>query len=224
MKNITKKSTIKKNKTKNKAKNGKVKNSKIKKCKTKKFVKSRCKKSRNNVMNYKGGSKIYKDGEIIEVEDGNHVFKKVFDFSRSDLAEGSKAEFEIATILKNNPDPNIVKYFDVNDKYVDMEELEDLSENYDHTVLVKQMRRVKRFLQGLGIMYIDWKLDNIGKGKDGNYKLFDFDASGLLDLSSNTWEIEPLHYYNYNQAIKNGYKTPKEIDDWSFEQNIENLL
>jgi serine/threonine protein kinase len=218
MKHITKKNIVK-NKKKYK-----TKKSKTKKYKIKKFIKTTFKRSRNNVMNYKGGSKIYKDGEIIEVEDGNPVFKKVFDFSRSDLAEGSKAEFEITSILKNNPDPNIVKYFDINDKYIDMEELVNLSESYDHSELVKQMRRAKKFLQGLGIMYIDWKLDNIGKGKDGNYKLFDFDASGLIDLSSNSWKIEPLHYYSYNEAIKNGYRTPKEIDDWSFENNIENIL
>jgi hypothetical protein len=43
------------------------------------------------------------------------------------------------------------------------------------------MSNVKDFLQGLGIMYVDWKLDNIGKSLiDGKYKLFDFDASGLV--------------------------------------------
>ena len=40
------------------------------------------------------------------------------------------------------------------------------------------MKKVKDFfLQNLGIIYIDWEQDNIGKGEDGNYKLFDFDGS-----------------------------------------------
>jgi hypothetical protein len=27
-------------------------------------------------------------------------------------------------------------------------------------------------------------------------------------------------YWSYNEAIKNGAQTPKEIDDWSFNFNI----
>jgi hypothetical protein len=35
------------------------------------------------------------------------------------------------------------------------------------------MKNVKDFLQSLGIMYIDWKIDNIGVSNVGAYKLFD---------------------------------------------------
>ena len=82
------------------------------------------------------------------------------------------------------------------------------------------MSKVKDFLQDLGIMYIDWKFDNLAKSEDGTYKLFDFDASGLIDLLSKEWILEPQHYWNYNEAIKNGCITPKEIDDWGFNYNI----
>ena len=56
--------------------------------------------------------------------------------------------------------------------------------------------------------------------EDGVYKLFDFDASGLVDLNSQQWILEPQHYWSYNEALKNGCITPKEIDDWGFNYNI----
>jgi serine/threonine protein kinase len=82
------------------------------------------------------------------------------------------------------------------------------------------MKKVKDFLQNLGIMYIDWKIDNIGKSKDGKYKLFDFDASGIVNLKTNKWTLEPAEFWSYKEATKNGKKTPQEIDDWSFDYNI----
>ena len=49
---------------------------------------------------------------------------------------------------------------------------------------------------------------------------FFFDASGLIDLTSKEWILKPQHYWSYNEAIKNGALTPKEIDDWSFNYNM----
>ena len=53
------------------------------------------------------------------------------------------------------------------------------------------MKEVKKFLQDIGFIYVDWKFDNIGKSKDGNYKLFDFDASGIINLDTNEWIVTP---------------------------------
>jgi hypothetical protein len=92
---------------------------------------------------------------------------------------------------------------------------EDLNE------IIEVMSKVKDFLQTLGIMYVDWKFDNMGKSVDGKYKLFDFDASGLSDLKTQEWKLKANHiYWSYKEAIKNGAQTPKEIDDWSFNYNI----
>ena len=78
---------------------------------------------------------------------------------------------------------------------------------------------------------MDWKFDNIGKCNT-NYKLFDFDSSGLIDLHTNAWLIKPLHMKSYDsyRSHINEYKkrigtagtavTPKEMDDWSFEYNL----
>jgi len=128
----------------------------------------------------------------------------------------------------DNPHPNIVTFYDVNDRYLDMEELDSPQSNpeyYDNfeeeaPIIIKAMMEVKDFLQNLGIMYIDWKYDNIAKGKDGKYKLFDFDASGLVDLHTNKWKVNPPNYWSFNNAKQNKCKTPKQIDDWSFRHNI----
>jgi hypothetical protein len=131
----------------------------------------------------------------------------------------------------DNPHPNIVNYYDVTDDYITMEQLcteksasgcvglEPTS--YDDLIEIQElMEKVKIFLQGLGIMYVDWKFDNLAKSVDGTYKLFDFDASGLVDLNSQQWILEPQHYWNYNEALKNGCVTPQAIDDWGFNYNI----
>jgi hypothetical protein len=93
--------------------------------------------------------------------------------------------------------------------------------SYDDLIEIQEvMAKVKDFLQGLGIMYVDWKFDNLAKSVDGTYKLFDFDASGLVDLNNQQWILEPQHYWNYNEALKNGCITPQAIDDWAFNYNI----
>ena len=74
-------------------------------------------------------------------------------------------------------------------------------------------------------MYIDWKFDNIGIGSDGNYKLFDFDASGITNKNNTKWLENydpPQIFYNYRIAtVENGRKMPLEIDDFCFEYNIK---
>ena len=120
-----------------------------------------------------------------------------------------------------NQNHNIVTYYNVNDKYIEMEEL-DVTSKLDKIKVIETMEKVKEFLQSIGIMYIDWKPDNIGISKDGNYKLYDFDASGVVDLkNSKVWIVKPLEYYNYNKAIKNGITDPKEIDNYSFVKGMD---
>lgn len=127
---------------------------------------------------------------------------------------------------------NIVTYYHIYTNHIDIEQVNSEKSNslfFDNQAMTREdlneiievMTKVKDFLQALGIMYIDWKFDNMGKALDGNYKLFDFDASGLIDLLSMEWKLKPnTIYWSYNEAIKHGCKTPKEIDDWSFNYNI----
>ena len=148
------------------------------------------------------------------------------------LAYSKEMEIAIVKILMKHPHPNIVHYYDINTKYADMEQVDTYKSNplylYENVMtsedlneIIEVMSKVKDFLQSLGIMYVDWKFDNLGKSADGKYKLFDFDASGLIDLKTQQWKLKanPI-YWSYKEIIKNGAKTPKEIDDWSFNYNM----
>ena len=140
----------------------------------------------------------------------------------------NNVERTIIKILMDHPHPNIVNYYKLSDDYITMEQVNSEKSNplykpmtNEEIIEIQQtMSKVKDFLQSLGIMYVDWKYDNLGKSLDGAYKLFDFDASGLIDLTSKEWILKPQHYWSYNEAIKNGALTPKEIDDWSFNYNM----
>ena len=218
MKNLTKK-MLNKNKTKNKNKN---------KNKTKNKTKNKNRKI--------GGSTIY-DGSADRIADqikktndtydGKPFFRKLYPKNKKGH-DTRHIEKQIVEILMNNPHKNIVTFYDVNNRYLDMEELDSPHSNtefYDNfkdetSIIKKVMIEVKDFLQKLGIMYIDWKFDNIAKGKDGNYKLFDFDASGIVDSHTNRWKVKPPNYWSFVSAKKRHCNKPKEIDDWSFRYNI----
>lgn len=170
------------------------------------------------------GSKIYTNGDIIETDEtfnGKPFFRKVFYNDKNNTEkyiesrQAANAEIQISSILIKNPFPNIVTFYEINNDYIEMEEL-DVETKLNPEKVTETMEKVKDFLQSLGIMYIDWKIDNIGISKDGTYKLFDFDVSGLVDLKTNDWIIKPLEYWSYNTAIEFGYTTPKDIDDYSF--------
>jgi hypothetical protein len=167
---------------------------------------------------------------VDDTYDGKPFFRKNCGKPNMFLAYSIKMEFTIVKILMEHPHPNIVYYYDINSKYVDMEQVETHNSNplYINVMtrkelneIIEVMSKVKDFLQALGIIYIDWKFDNMGKCVDGKYKLFDFDASGLIDLKTQQWKLQanPITW-SYRHAIKNGAQTPKEIDDWSFNYNI----
>lgn len=203
---------------------------------TKKQRLNKTKAKQKNKTRKMGGSTIY-DGSadriIDQVKktndtyDGKPFFRKLYPKKKKGN-DTRHIEKQIVEILMNNPHPNIVTFYDVNDRYLDMEELDsphsnpEFYDNFkDETLIIrKAMIDVKDFLQKLGIMYIDWKYDNIAKGKDGNYKLFDFDASGIVDLHTNRWKVKPPNYWSFGSAKKRHCNTPKEIDDWSFRYNI----
>ncbi len=169
---------------------------------------------------------------VDETYDGKSFFRKNYGKPHPFLDYSKKAESAIVKILMEHPHPhpNIVYYYDINSKYVDMEQVETHNSNplYINVMtrkelneIIEVMSKVKDFLQALGIIYIDWKFDNMGKCVDGKYKLFDFDASGLIDLKTQQWKLQanPITW-SYRHAIKNGAQTPKEMDDWSFNYNI----
>jgi len=132
----------------------------------------------------------------------------------------TRTELEIYRLLdvSTSKSCGVVDVIHINENSVVMEHLDIDLCYYTPTDIKHQMRFVKDYLQSIGIMYIDWKPDNIGiSRKDGMLKLFDFDASGVIDLQSNTWIIRPIDWYSYKNAIDAGMRTPKEIDDYVFD-------
>lgn len=179
-----------------------------------------------------GGSRVYDmdsyDFYSIpeQTPDGKDFFRKVFSKKKDNINN----ETDIISYLMNFPDytqNNIVTVYNVTQNYVDMEELHTPLTPADKTrEYIAAMRKAKDFLQSNGIVYLDWKADNIGmsEGKsksvdgsmsEGGYKLFDFDASGIFNPETNEWLIEPIYLATYDHRL-----TPTELDDSLFEENI----
>jgi serine/threonine protein kinase len=163
----------------------------------------------------RGGSRSYNmdTGEYLAVEDGKDVFRKI-------LSQKENNEYDIVNFLMNFPEykeHNIVTIYELTPEYIDMEDLATYFTKSDIDKYIEAMRKAKDYLQSLGIMYLDWKEDNIGKSQDGNYKLFDFDAAGIANLETNKWIIEPIYLNSYGRK-KN--LPPKALDDFLFEKNM----
>ena len=127
-------------------------------------------------------------------------------------------EQTIARIILDNPHPNVVSIYNITNQYIEMEHV---NTKYMISPNIKELSDAKKYLQSKGIIYIDWKHDNIGLSSNGKFKVFDFDCAGLIDPSNpDEWLIEPVKYYAYKDAISNGYTKPLEIDDYCFTTNL----
>lgn len=128
-------------------------------------------------------------------------------------------EINICKILQKYNHKNIVKIYQIGENYIDMELLDVYVKN---TLEIKNiMKCCKNDLQQLGIIYIDWKIDNIGLDADNNYKLFDFDGSGIIDVLSKEWIQQPNElFFSYRKAKEVGINNSIEIDDFSFNMNF----
>ena len=179
-----------------------------KKCRNKR----RTKKCRNKITkNYRNNNNSNGEGSRIYTLDGHfttdpkllHEGKYIFRKMTNDIGEK-----KICELLMNNPHKNIVKIYGIGKDYVDMELLNTDMDTTDKSIIKTIMLDVKAYLQRLGIMYIDWKLDNIGISEDGEIKLFDFDVSGTIDNETKKWILanaKPSMYNNdrcfiYNKA------------------------
>lgn len=172
-------------------------------------------KRKNISRKQKGGTVIYNiNGNLKksnEKIDGKHFFRKM---------GFSETEHKIATILKANPHPNIVKIYAVTDKYVDEELVEPTKNGFDSVKLQEDMKKAKAHLQSLGIIYIDWKPDNAGLDLEGNYKLYDFDNSGIINTTTGAWIEKPNPYWSYSRAKNAGKIKALNIDNYAFDVGI----
>jgi hypothetical protein len=140
------------------------------------------------------------------------------DLNRERCRKNQLREKQLIEHLQRHPHPNVVTFYRVTERYVDMEYLYPLESHDTLERILPVMEKVKTFLQGIGVIYMDWKLDNLVKGKNG-YTLIDFDHSGIATMDCDyRWIVEPSGW-SYDQA-KRWCATPNEMDDWSFVYNL----
>jgi serine/threonine protein kinase len=169
-------------------------------------------KSIRRVIVYTMDGKFITEPTIDEdLYDGNDFFRKM---------TANKREKKICELMLN-PHKNIVTIYGIGENYIDMELLNTDMSTEDTDKIKNVMMEVKTYLQSIGIMYIDWKLDNMGIGKDGEIKLFDFDASGLVDIETREIILKPPVYWAYTNATENGKVNINDIDDYAFDYAFE---
>lgn len=164
--------------------------------------------NRSNMIVYKMDGEFTIDTEILH--EGKDFFRKM---------TNHMGERKICELLMKYPHNNIVKIYHIGDDYIDMELLNTDMSRENMSSVKNVMMEVKTYLQNVGIIYIDWKLDNIGIGENQQIRLFDFDGSGLIDIETKEWIRRAPLYWSYREAIKNGMKTPSDIDNCAF--NLE---
>lgn len=150
---------------------------------------------------------------------GKYYFRKV---------GPSPLEYKICTVISQQANSNIVKFYAINSISLDMEVLDTqlkISNESDAIRLITDMVNARNYLLSIGIVYIDWKLDNIGwSEEDKAFKLFDFDVSGTFNTKTCQWINEPPKYFAYNAAITNNIIDPVGIDSFNFNQMVDELL
>jgi serine/threonine protein kinase len=128
------------------------------------------------------------------------IFRKVLDLSDS----SSFTEYTIALRLLENPQPNVVKIYNVfrdgQQCHIDMELLDD---HYLPVFLTaNDFQKALQQLHGLGVVYVDIKSDNIGYSQvDRVYKVFDFDCSGVVSNECpKKWLHQPCECFMYKKV------------------------
>jgi len=171
------------------------------------------------------------EGEHLELQNEPNIFRKMFgdnayNENNEYCGDIEKKLYKILLDEQNKPETDsygIVKIHKLTDSNVDIDLLETDIDDYSERDVILEMLKVKDYLQSIGIMYIDWKYDNIGVSRlDGKLKLFDFDASGLTRPDKFTWDIQAPVWYAYKEAFNAGMKTPTEIDDYAFSNGFSN--
>ena len=108
------------------------------------------------------------------------------------------AELEIAKILMKNPQKNVVRVLKISTKtkqpYIDYQKLDtDKDLNIKSKYVRRDIKSGLSNLHNLNIIYVDLKDDNIGYDSvSKEWRIFDFDGSGICNKSKSKWIIEPF--------------------------------
>jgi len=196
----------------------------------------------------KAGDKYLKNDND---EKTNNLVKKYIKITDDPDINPGFTELQIVTKIKDYKDKckHIVNIIDINEsekfyiceKLTIIDNIEYLPEE-ERKKIYYDLKEARTFLRNLGIVYLDWKVNNIGIDLDGNIKLFDFDASGIFtlpdfkspDYNIATWEplYKPTYIhvmYNYALKMLNQFNcssktNPIQLDTFLFYNFVFNKL
>lgn len=160
------------------------------------------------------------DVEPLDEENDSRIF-----FRKEIDVEDGEREKKIARIIKAHKLANVVDMYDICTSYIDMEMLDINANMKDLGDMETDIRSAIAQLNAVGIIYIDLKRDNMGYSHtDGKWKIFDFDASGIVDPGDDTvWSMEPPNYYMYKKysptRLTGGFK---QLDRVILEEFLHN--
>jgi len=163
-------------------------------------------------------SKIYTaNGELFEINktiNGAPFFRKEF-------YNDNNNEVDIVSKIKSCNLKNVVKIYNVSYTFYDAEIVDILIPNQiteeQINKIIHDMKNAKNELQNNGIIYIDWKTDNLGYSEEDKvYKVFDFDSSGIISSQHKEWMKQPPHRWLYKKAFEKGLTLPLDIDNECF--------
>lgn len=173
------------------------------------------------------------DGKITHLPINENVenVKKELEIFRKMIPFDSSLEKSIARIIKDNPCKNVVKIYEITNKYIDMEILDVYCfKRKDIPKIILDITEAINQLHSINIVYIDLRIDNIGYShNDSCWKIFDFDSSGILGkYSTSEWLLNPAYDFKYMKYLKtvldNGnllYFDNMALDDFKKQIEIE---
>ena len=159
------------------------------------------------------------EGKIVKYKgDDTYCFpfiRKMLDLTK----KASRNELAIAKKIMKNPLSNVVNVLKINEginPFIDYQRLitgdsiklkKEVFEKYNDDV-----REGLKNLHGINIVYLDLKWDNVGFDIQSNqWKIFDFDASGICSKNKLKWILKPPDFVVYNFVLdceKELFKNP----------------
>jgi len=143
--------------------------------------------------------------------------------------KGAKTELVIAKKLLLNPQNNVVNVLKVSEHtkapYIDYQRLDTVKNfNTKFKYIQRDVRNGLKNLHKLNIIYIDLKDDNIAYDtKAKQWKIIDFDMSGICSASKLKWRRKPLMYWKYNSVEKFCKTNPRKHYTKKFYSEVHRL-
>ena len=128
-----------------------------------------------------------------------------YEEGRDYIKDGADNELDIVQVLHHHPHKNILGIFSIEkeNKFYDAELLDMNVYDLHKESFYCDLRNCLVAMHRLGIVYIDIHTSNYGwSRKDGCWKFFDFDNSGIVDSKTGDWIIKPYESENYKRGVQ----------------------